>query len=107
MSPLFRAVHTTTLLVALPTLAAAQLPRARAEAVGMSSARLARIPAAMRRFVERSVTAGVVTLVARDGRAVELDTAGYRDAASRSPMRLNTIFRRYASTLFVTEEGVR
>src|SRR4051812_37177810 len=82
--------------------ASAQLPRARAETVGMSSARLARISPAMRRYVERGDVAGVVTLVARDGRIVELDSAGYRDRASRSPVGRNTIFRIASMTKPVT-----
>ena len=84
------------------TPAAAQLARARAETVGMSSARLARIPAAVRRYVAPGEVTGVVTLVARDGRIVELDTAGYRDKGSRSPIRRNTIFRIASMTKPVT-----
>lgn len=102
MSHLARAALATLVLTALPAPATAQLPRARAEAVGMSSIRLARIPAAMRRFVEQGDVVGVVTMVARDGRLVALDTAGYRDQASRSPMRRNTIFRIASMTKPVT-----
>jgi CubicO group peptidase (beta-lactamase class C family) len=89
-------------LCALPLPVAAQLPRARAETVGMSSARLARIPAAIRRYVEQGDVVGVVTVVARDGRIVELDSAGYRDKASRSPVGRNTIFRIASMTKPVT-----
>jgi CubicO group peptidase (beta-lactamase class C family) len=103
MNRLFRIGLAILLLARLPLApASAQLPPARPEAVGMSSARLARIPAAMRRFLEHSDVAGVVTLVARDGRLVELDTAGYRDAVSRSPMGRNTIFRIASMTKPVT-----
>jgi CubicO group peptidase (beta-lactamase class C family) len=102
MARLSSAGITGLLLASIPALLAAQLPRARAEAVGMSSARLARIPAALRRYVEQGDVAGVVTMVARDGRLVELDTAGYRDKASRSPMRRNTIFRIASMTKPVT-----
>ena len=90
------------LLLFVSTPVAAQLPRIRPEAVGMSSARLARIGPVLRRYVEQRVVAGVVTLVARDGRIVELDTAGWRDAASRSPMRRSTIFRIASMTKAVT-----
>jgi CubicO group peptidase (beta-lactamase class C family) len=89
-------------LSAVPIETTAQLPRARPEAVGMSSARIARIAPMLRRYVEQGVVAGLVTLVARDGRIVELDTAGWRDAASRSPMRRNTIFRIASMTKAVT-----
>jgi CubicO group peptidase (beta-lactamase class C family) len=89
-------------LSALPAPAAAQLARARPEAVGMSSTRLARIGPMLRRYVEQDVVSGLVTLVARDGRIVELDTAGWRDAAARSPMRRNTIFRIASMTKAIT-----
>jgi CubicO group peptidase (beta-lactamase class C family) len=102
MKPLVSAGIAALLFASLPASLAAQLPRARAEAVGMSSARLARIPAAMRRYVEQGDVVGVVTMVARDGRIVELDTVGFRDAASRSPMRRNTIFRIASMTKPVT-----
>ena len=46
------------------------LPRARAETVGMSSDRLARMRPAMQGFVDRGDVAGVVTLIARAGRLV-------------------------------------
>ncbi|HEX3233888.1 MAG TPA: serine hydrolase domain-containing protein [Gemmatimonadales bacterium] len=90
------------LVIAAPATAAAQLPRARPETVGMSSVRLARIRPMLRRYVEQGSVAGLVALVARDGRLVELDTAGWRDVASHSPMRRNTIFRIASMTKAVT-----
>ena len=68
----------------------------------MSSTRLGRIPAAMRRYVEQGDVVGVITLVARDGRIVSLDSAGYRDKATRSPVGRNTIFRIASMTKPVT-----
>ncbi|MGH9839563.1 MAG: serine hydrolase domain-containing protein [Blastocatellia bacterium] len=69
------------------------LPTAKPEDVGMSSERLDRIHAAMQRYVDRRLTSGVVTLVARRGRVVYLDTAGYRDFEAKAPMTPDTIFR--------------
>src|SRR3954468_172824 len=97
-----RASLVTLVFITSSISALAQLPRARAETVGMSSARLARIPAAMRRYVQQGDVAGVITLVARDGRIVELDSAGYRDKAARSPVGRNTIFRIASMTKPVT-----
>jgi CubicO group peptidase (beta-lactamase class C family) len=68
----------------------------------MSSTRLARIGPMIRRYVEQGSVAGVVTLVARDGMVVEVDTAGWRDVASRSPMQRTTIFRIASMTKAVT-----
>lgn len=69
------------------------LPTARPEDVGMSSERLARIRPAMQRYVDKGLVPGVVTLVARKGRIVHLDTIGYRDVETKAPMTTDTIFR--------------
>ena len=53
------------------------------EEVGMSSERLARIRARMKRYIDRKEVPGVVTMVARRGRVVHLEAAGYRDAEAR------------------------
>jgi len=73
--------------------AAAGLPTARPEEVGMSSERLARIRVAMQRYVDRKEVPGVVTLVARRGRVVHFEAVGYRDAESQAPMTTDGIFR--------------
>ncbi|MGH9936924.1 MAG: serine hydrolase domain-containing protein [Blastocatellia bacterium] len=69
------------------------LPTARPEDVGMSSERLARIRTAMRRYVDRGLVPGVVTLVARRGRVVHFEAIGYRDVEAKTPMGADTIFR--------------
>ena len=71
----------------------AGLPTARPEEVGMSSERLGRIRTAMQRYIDKGLVPGVVTLVARRGRVVYLDALGYRDAETRAPMKVDTIFR--------------
>ena len=77
-----------------PAVAAdAKIPAARAEDVGMSTERLARVKLAMQRYVDRGEVPGVVTLIARRGRVVHLESIGYRDVESRVPMTPDTIFR--------------
>ena len=71
----------------------AGLPTTRPEQVGMSTERLARIRIAMKRYVDKGLVPGVVTLVARRGRVVNFDAIGYRDVESKAPMTTNTIFR--------------
>ena len=71
----------------------AGLPTARPEQVGISTERLARIRIAMKRYVDKGLVPGVVTLVARRGRVVSFDAIGYRDVESKAPMTTNTIFR--------------
>jgi CubicO group peptidase (beta-lactamase class C family) len=73
--------------------AAAKLPVAKPEEVGMSAERLGRIHTAMQRYVDKGLVPGVVTLVARRGRIVYFDATGYRDAEAKAPMTTDTIFR--------------
>ena len=72
---------------------ASGLPTAKPEEVGMSSERLARVRTAMQRYVDKGLVPGVVTMVARRGKVVYLDSVGYRDAESKAPMTTDTIFR--------------
>jgi CubicO group peptidase (beta-lactamase class C family) len=82
------------LVAAWPLVAGAgALPEGRPEDVGMSSERLARASAVVRKHVEAGDVAGVVTLVARRGRIVHFQAQGYADLASRTPMRKDNIFR--------------
>jgi CubicO group peptidase (beta-lactamase class C family) len=79
----------------------------------MSTQRLSRIHAAMEGFIERHEVAGVVTLIARHGHIVWLDSAGWQDVSGKAPMRSTTIFRMASMTkpltsvaaLMLLEEG--
>lgn len=103
----FTAVKTLVLAVcAASTLHAQSLPQARPEDVGMSSARLARLRAAMQSAVDSSEFAGFVVLVMRDAKVVAVDTVGYQDVARRAPMRPDAIFRIASMTKAVTSVGV-
>lgn len=68
------------------------LPPARPEAVGMSSARLARIRPAFEREVAEGRLPGAVVAVAREGRLVHLEAAGFIDPVARTPMRADAMF---------------
>ncbi|HKU16911.1 MAG TPA: serine hydrolase domain-containing protein [Steroidobacteraceae bacterium] len=81
---------------------AADLPTARPESVGMSSQRLGRLADGMRALVERNELAGVVTLVAKDGKVVEFEAAGKRDLASNAPLQKDAIFRIYSMSKPIT-----
>lgn len=69
------------------------LPTAKPEEVGMSSERLARIRAAMQRYIDRNEVPGVVTVIARRGKIVHLEALGLRNAETRDAMTTDTIFR--------------
>jgi CubicO group peptidase (beta-lactamase class C family) len=72
--------------------AAQQLPTASPESVGMSSERLARLDATMRRYVDDDMVAGLVTLVARDGKVVHHQALGSRYVEGDQPMTTDDIF---------------
>jgi CubicO group peptidase (beta-lactamase class C family) len=89
-------------ITAPPALAAAQLPVAKADSVGMSSERLARLPEGMKDLVDKGRLAGVVTMVARHGKVVEFDATGKRDVAANAPMQKDSIFRIYSMSKPIT-----
>ena len=72
---------------------AAELPRDQPDAVGMSSARLARIAPAMQRYIDAELTPGVITAVMRHGKLIHFKAQGHMDVASAKPMREDAIFR--------------
>jgi CubicO group peptidase (beta-lactamase class C family) len=68
------------------------------EAVGFSSARLARIKPAMQRYVDERGFRGISTMLARHGKIVHSEQVGWRDRESNAPMAQDTIFRLYSMT---------
>jgi CubicO group peptidase (beta-lactamase class C family) len=70
--------------------------------VGVSAERLARLHAGMQGFVDRKEAGGIVTLVARDGKVVDVHASGFQDVAAKTPMRTDTLFRIASMTKPVT-----
>ena len=90
-----RALVTLALVLATglgPTLLA-EAPAVAPESVGLSSARLERPRAVMREYVEQRRVAGVVALVARNGRVAFYEAFGKADVEGGVPMQKDTIFR--------------
>nr|MCH9793975.1 hypothetical protein [Gammaproteobacteria bacterium] len=86
MRPLFIALLGPLLGLLLSATAWAQsLPRSSPASVGLSSDRLERLPTAMQRYIDANQLAGTVTLIARDGKVVHLETQGWRDKESDTP----------------------
>jgi CubicO group peptidase (beta-lactamase class C family) len=85
---------------------AGSIATGKAEDVGMSSERLARIGPAMQRHVDAGEIAGVVTLVARRGLIVHLEAHGYSDIAKRTPMRTDHIFGLASSSKPITAVAI-
>jgi CubicO group peptidase (beta-lactamase class C family) len=80
--------------------------RADPAAAGMNAAMLARIPSRMKEFVDAGKTAGVVTLVARQGHVASLDAVGFQDLEHQTPMKADSIFRIMSVTKPITCAGV-
>ena len=76
------------------------------ESVGISSERLERLHRAMQAFVDRHEAAGIVTLIAREGKVVDVHASGFQDVESRTPMRTDTIFRIASMTKPITSVAV-
>src|SRR5437588_3530205 len=102
------------LAVSFATLAVAQapLPLAKAEEVGMSSQRLAKIGSALKKEVADGSFRGAVVMVARKGKLVYQDAVGMQTATK--PMTTDAIFRIYSMTkpmasvaaMLLVEDGV-
>ena len=85
-----------TLLAVAPIAAAAQTTQ------GFAREGLARIGTVMKDDVAAGRFPGAVTLIARNGRIVHLETHGFQDAAKTKPMRRDTIFRMASMTKPIT-----
>jgi CubicO group peptidase (beta-lactamase class C family) len=81
------------------------LPRAKPEAVGLSSERLARIGATLKADIDAGRIPGAVIAVARHGKLVMLDAYGWRDKAAKLPMTTDTIFNIASMTKPMTTVG--
>jgi CubicO group peptidase (beta-lactamase class C family) len=93
------------LAVSLPVLAA-DLPIARPEMVGLSTARLARLTEVMQRYVDEGRLGGVVTLVARGGKVAYFQAFGKLDPTTGAAMPTDAIFRIASQTKAVTSVAV-
>ena len=78
------------------------LSMATPEEAGMDSGRLARLTDAMQGLVDEGRLAGVVTAVARHGKIVHFESAGYRDMEAGAPMTNDALFRIYSMTKPIT-----
>jgi CubicO group peptidase (beta-lactamase class C family) len=78
------------------------LAPATAESVGMSTERLHRLDAAMKRLVDDKQVAGLVTLVERHGKIVHYNAVGQLDVRKADAMQKDSIFRIYSMSKPVT-----
>ena len=71
-------------------------------AVGVSAERLERLDAGMQRMVDEGKLAGIVTVLARNGKVAFVDSVGVQDVESGTPMAADSIFLIYSMTKPVT-----
>lgn len=81
-----------------PTAAQSSLTFVDPEEVGFSAEQLNKIENHFQGRVDRGEIAGIVTLIAREGKIAHLSAVGYQDAEQRIPMEVDTLFRIYSMT---------
>jgi CubicO group peptidase (beta-lactamase class C family) len=81
---------------------AAELPRAKPEAVGLSPQRLDRIGQVLNAKVDAGEIPGYVALVVRRGRVAYYEAYGLQNPNTKAPMTRDSIFRIYSMTKPIT-----
>src|SRR5881394_1332164 len=95
--------HTTTAPTAKVAVARGRdLALAKPESVGMSTERLSRLDAAMKKLVDDKQVASLVTLVARHGKVVNFNAVGKLDVRKADAVQKDSIFRIYSMSKPVT-----
>ena len=98
----FAALAFALLAVAASPSRPAALPEARPQDAGFSAERLERVTGMVQGAVDSGEIPGAVVLIARDGKLVYQRAFGMQDAAKRTPMTLDSIFRIYSMTKPIT-----
>jgi len=93
-------------VLATVAVAAADLPTATAESVGMSATRLARIDTMVEGDIAAGRLPGMVVAVARRGKVVYQKAFGVANRETREPMRTNAMFRLYSMTKPIASVGL-
>ncbi len=100
------AVVTGTALYHSNLSADTELPMVSPESVGVSSQRLDRMTSKLQGYIDNDLLAGTVSLLARDGKIVQLEPLGWKTVASREQMTDDTIFHIMSITKTVVSAGL-
>ncbi|MBT8582854.1 beta-lactamase family protein [Polynucleobacter paneuropaeus] len=92
---------------------AQNIPTAKPEDVGMSSARLKNVKASLQAEVDKGNIPGAVVMINRKGKLVYSEVVGYQDKSANKAMSKDSIFRIYSMTkplasvaaMILVEEG--
>ncbi|MEO6080723.1 MAG: serine hydrolase domain-containing protein [Steroidobacteraceae bacterium] len=103
---IFWKVFLITVAFGAMPLAAAELPTATPESVGMSATRLSRLDAAMQADIAAGRLPGIVVAVARRGKVVYQKAFGVANLTTREPLRTDALFRLYSMTKAITSVGL-
>ena len=76
------------------------------EEVGVSTERLEQIRPVMQDYVDKENLPGFLTVVARHGKIVHVETVGMRDIENNKPIEPDTIFRIYSMSKPITSVAV-
>jgi CubicO group peptidase (beta-lactamase class C family) len=87
-------------------MSASALPRVEPESVGLSSARLRRLGEALRRDIDAAQLPGAVVAIARAGKLAHLEAVGYRDPATREPLKTDAVFSIASMTKAMTSTAI-
>src|SRR6188474_2620249 len=91
----------TFALIALASFAISAQQAAPAS-VGVAVDRLDRLHKGMQGFIDRKEAGGIVTLIAREGKTVDVHAVGFADIEKNAPMKTDSIFRIASMTKPVT-----
>jgi len=108
-----RALAIPLLVLASAGISAQNLPTTKAEDVGLSTERLARIGTWMQGEVNAKRVPGAVVMVVRQGKVAYYEQVGQQDTATQRPMARDSLFRIYSmtkplvsvATMMMVEEG--
>jgi len=96
----------TFVLVALAGLALSAQATVSPASAGVAADRLDRLHKGMQGFVERKEAAGIVTLIAREGKTVDVHAVGFADVEKNVPMKTDAIFRIASMTKPITSVAI-
>src|SRR6185436_20044735 len=96
----------TFALVALAGLVLSAQATVAPASVGVAVDRLDRMHKGMQGFIDRKDAAGIVTLIAREGKTVDLHAVGFADVEKNAPMKTDSIFRIASMTKPLTSVAI-
>jgi len=97
-----RLLFVTAITLLVSQLNAVVIQTATPESQGYSGQRLERLHTGIQAFINDGRYAGAVTLIARNGKVVDQRAYGFKDLASDTPMKVNSIFRIFSMTKSIT-----